>query len=55
VIAEPGIVQQEPKSIQADFALADVFMPVDAGAKFALGIVQVKEPEPADSDCPVKS
>src|SRR4051812_13310081 len=48
--AESLIVQQKSKRIDADLAVADVLMPVDARAERLLRVVEMKRTDVFDSD-----
>src|SRR3954451_4649400 len=48
--AEARVVQQEAKGLDADLAVADVLMPVDARAERLLRIVEMKRADIFDSD-----
>src|SRR3954451_12740329 len=48
--AEALIIQQEAKGLDADLAVADVLMPVDARAERLLRIVEMKRADIFDSD-----
>jgi len=54
VFLKPGIVQQESKSLQAYFSLANVFMAIHPRTKWSLGVVDVKKYEPLQTDYLVK-
>ena len=52
--AEPLIVQQESKSIEADTPVTDVFVAIDARSEVLLRIVEVKKSDVPNADLPIE-
>src|SRR5438445_6508674 len=52
--AEPRIIQQESKSVEAETSVTDVFVAIDARSEVLLRIVEVKNSDVANADLPVE-
>src|SRR5438445_11014286 len=51
--AEPRIIQQESKSVEAETSVTDVFVALDAGSEVLLRIVEEKRCDVGNRDLPV--
>ena len=51
---KPGVVHDPTERLEAEAAIADVLVPIDAAAAWPLRVVGVKHPEPIEPDEPIE-